>query len=208
VTKFIFVSLWLVISPFAFAQTPPRRSQREPTVELATPDYVYRSTIDSLTRLDFRNLSLHIFNARGESTLAAQLRNGRYDSKEHDRKGRFGHGYDWLRLDWVRFLGENSDFAVISFSWVTAGASASDFGVVQVFTLRQGHPVVVQQLLFNTRGCGASAHFSTRLSHLTIKGVHGWDHCCPRTLDVIKFRWADGSFHQESHYSAPLPESC
>lgn len=117
-------------------------------------------------------------------------------------------GYDWLRLDGVRFLGESSEFAIVPFSWVTAGGSTSDFGVVQVFTLREGHPVVVQQILFNTRGCGASSQLSIRPLLLTIKGVHGWEHCCPKTLDVIKFRWTGGSFHLKSHHSVPLPETC
>ena len=103
----------------------------------------------------------------------AKLRNGKYDSKEHDRKWRMGDGYDWLGLDWVRFMGENSEFAIVSFAWVTAGGSTSDYGVVQVFTLLEGHPVVVQQILYNIRGCPTSADLSTRLLLFTIRGVHG-----------------------------------
>jgi hypothetical protein len=119
-----------------------------------------------------------------------------------------GDGYDWLRLDWVRFVGKSSEFAIISFSWVTAGGSTSDFGVVQVFTLRDGRPVVVQQILFNTRGCGASSQLSIRPLLLTIKGVHGWEHCCPKALDVINLCWTGRSFHLKSHHSVPLPATC
>lgn len=116
--------------------------------------------------------------------------------------------YDWLGLDWVRFVGEESKFAIASLSWVTAGGSSSSAGVVQVFTLREGHQVVIQQILFNTRGCGTSSELATHPLLLNIKGVHGWEHCCPKTLDVIKFRWAGGSIQVLSHRSVPLPETC
>jgi hypothetical protein len=69
---------------------------------------------------------------------------------------------------------------------VTTGASASDFQVVQVFSIRDNHPVLVQQILFNTRGCKtAGAKYSAQARTLTVKAVHGWEHCCPKTLDVL-----------------------
>jgi hypothetical protein len=172
-------------------------------VEVTSPDHVYVTATKSLRHLDFRNFQFHIFDEDGTSELTAKLRNGIYESKWTVQ-----NGANWLRLDWVRFVGEDSEFAIVSLSWVTTGASASDFGVVQVFTLREGHPVVLQLILFNTRGCGASSAFSTRFLLLTIKGVHGWEHCCPKTLDVMKFRWADGSFQRKSYHSVPLRETC
>jgi hypothetical protein len=201
--KSTFFLLWLFVSVLASAQNPPGRTESEPTVEVVTPDHVYATSTESLRHLDFHNLQFRIFDEHGKSMLAARLRNGKYESKWTP-----GNGSNWLRLDWVRFVDEESQFAIASLSWVTTGGSASDFGVVQVFTLREGHPVVVQQILFNTRGCGASSALTTHPLLLTIKGVHGWEHCCPNTLDVIKFNWAGGSFQRRSHHSVSLPETC
>lgn len=200
--------LWLLVGICAWPKNPPRHLDSAPTVDVVTPNHVYTVTTKSLRQLDFRNFRFHVFDENGEPELTAKLRNGKYDSKERDPKWRMGDGYDWLGLDWVRFMGENSEFAIVSFSWVTAGGSASDFGVVQVFSLREGHPVVIQQILFNTRGCGTSAGLSTRLLVLTVSGVHGWEHCCPNTLDVVKFRWTGNSFQRKNYNSAPLPTTC
>src|SRR5215472_6245629 len=176
----MFVLLWLLVSVFASAQNPVQHSEPEPTFEAVTPDHVYATTAKSLKRLDFLNLQFHVFDEHGKSLLTAKLRDGEYKSKWE-----LENGYAWLGLDWVRFVGEESKFAIASLSWVTAGGSSSSSGVVQVFTLREGHPVVVQQILFNTRGCGTSSELSTYPLLLNIKGVHGWEHCCPKMLDVI-----------------------
>ena len=204
----MFVLLWVLAGVFACAMNPPQPSDSNPTVEIVRPNHVYTATNESLRQVDFRNFQFHIFDKNGASTLSARLRNGKYDSKKSDRKWKMGDGYDWLRLDWVRFAGKNSEFAIVSLSWVTAGGSTSDFGVVQVLTLLESQPVVVQQILFNTRGCGTSADLDTRLLLLTVTGVHGWEHCCPKTLDVIKFRWTGTSFKRESYHSIPVPKTC
>lgn len=208
--RLIFASLWLLVGACACAQSSPQQPESGATVEIVNPNHVYNGTTQSLRQLDFRNFRFHVFDERGESILAAKLRNGKYDSKEHDRKWKMGDGYDWLRLDWVRLVGEESQFAIASLSWVTAGGSTSDFGIVQVFILREGHPVVVQQILFNMRGCVANANseLTSRPLLLTIKGVHGWEHCCPKTLDVVTFSWAGSSFKRKSYHSLPLPETC
>ena len=200
--------LWLLAAVCAAAKNPPQHSNSAPTVEVVHLNHAYTATAESLKELDFHNFQFHVFDTNGNSQLLAKLRNGKYNSKEHDRRWKIGDGYDWLRLDWVRFMGEHSEFAVVSFAWVTAGGSTSDFGVIQVFALRKGHPVVLQQILFNTRGCGTSASLSTRLLLLTLTGVHGWEHCCPKTLDVMNFHWAGSSFQWERHHSIPLPTSC
>lgn len=200
--------LWLLAGVWVWARNPLRPSDSAPTVDVVTLNHVYTVAIKSLRQLDFRNFQFHVFDEDGKPELTVKLRNGKYDSKEHDPKWMMGDGYDWLRLDWVSLMGENSEFAIVSFSWVTAGGSTSDFGVVQVFNLREGHPVVIQQMLFNTRGCGTSADLNTRLLVLTVNGVHGWEHCCPKTLEVIKFRWAGSSFRRKSYYSVPLPKTC
>ena len=181
----------------------PQRVESEPTLEVVTPQQMYAATTESLSSLDFRNFQFHVFDKSGKAILTAKLRNGKYQSKWTSRDGS-----NWLRLDSVRFIGRHSEFAVISLSWVSTGASASDFGLVQVFALHEKHPVVVQQILFNVRGCGTSARISDHTGVLTIKGVHGWEHCCSKTLDVVTFCWTGSSFKRQSYESVPLPKVC
>jgi hypothetical protein len=195
------ISLWLLVSISASTQNPPRHSELEPTVEVVTPDHVYATTTDSLTRLDFRNFQFHIFDADGKTINTAKLRDGKYERKST-------YGFDSLDLDWVRFIGEQSHYAIVSLDCLSVGGSSSPFGVIQVFTLREKHPVVVQQISFNKRGCGTSSTLSTRPLLLTVKGVHGWEHCCPKTIDVVEFLWIGGSFKQKSYHFVPLPETC
>ena len=177
-------------------------TESEPTVEVLFPRYVYKQTMKSLRTVDFRNFQIHVFDAR-KSILIAKLRNGKYESNWAS-----AHGSDWLRLNSVDFLGNHSEFGVVSLSWVTTGASASAFGLVQVFTLREGHPVVVQQILFNARGCGTSASIRKNVGGLTVRGVHGWEHCCPNTLDVLTFSWTGSSFERKTQQSVSLPTAC
>ena len=194
----------LLVSVFASAEDPTRSEAAQATIEVVTLQQVDpTATVDSLRHLDFRNLHFHIFDEHGKSVLFVNQRNGKSESKWTAQ-----NGSDWLRLDWVRFFGEESEFAVTSLSWVTTGGSASDYGLVQVFTLRDRHPIVIQQLLFNMRGCGTSSRLSIHPLLLTIKGVHGWEHCCPKSLDVMTFNWVNGSFHRKAYRSMPLPESC
>jgi hypothetical protein len=170
-------------------------------VEVVTSNHVHTTTTESLRRMDFRNLQFRIFDEDGKSMIAAKLRNGEYERTDEN-------GSDCLGLDWVRFVGEHSEFAIVSLDWVTIGGSSSPIGVIQVFTLREGHPVVVQQIRSNKRGCGTSSALGTHPILLTVTGAHGWEHCCPKTLDVIEFLWVGGSFKRKSYHSIPLPETC
>src|SRR6516165_2108634 len=103
-TRVTFVLLWLLVGVFASAENPPQLSESGPTVEVLAPDHVYPTTTDSLRRLDFQNLQFRIFDEHGKSIMAAKLRNGKYESK-----WTLENGYDWLRLDSVRFSGEESE---------------------------------------------------------------------------------------------------
>ncbi len=179
------------------------QAESEPTLEVVNPQHVYVPMTQSLSSLDFRNFQFYIFDKSGKSMVRAKLHNGKYQSK-----WTLQQGSNWLRLDSVRFMGGHHEFAVVLLSWVTTGASASDFGLVQIFALDENRPVVVQQILFNVRGCGTSARISPRTGVLTIKGVHGWEHCCPKTLDVVTLRWSGSSFKRQSYESLPLPEVC
>jgi hypothetical protein len=92
------------------------------------------------------------------------------------------------------------EIAVAQFDLVETAGSSSDYGVVQVFRLKEDHLTVVQQILFNTRGnAKVGAAIDARSSTLTIRGVHGWEHCCPTELDVLRFRIDDGLFKLAGH---------
>jgi hypothetical protein len=188
----------------ASANGPSGKKELQPTIEVVALQHTYKTVAGrSLNLIDFRNFRVHIFDAKTRRPIfSAKLRDGKYESKWTLEKGS-----DSLRLDWARLIGEKSRFAVILLSWETTGASTSDFGVVQVFTMRNPHPVVVQKILFKERGCGASAKLSNPPVSLTISGVHGWEHCCPKSLDVVTFSW-DGLFRLQHHRRVPLPPKC
>lgn len=177
-----------------------------PTVDVIRPEYPYQQTVESLHAIDFRNFEFRIFNDDRKPMLTARLRHGSYKSGWNTQEGMS----DDVGLNWIRFVGSSdSEYAVISLWWVEAAGSSSSYGIVQVFALQDKHPVVIQQIEFNTRNCQtAEASFAAANGVLTVKGVHGWEHCCPRTLDVVTFRWTGSRFQQRSAKSVPMSPEC
>jgi|SRR5579863_67301 len=171
------------------------------TFEIRYPRYSYKKRVDSLHEIDFRNFELIIFGGRGTTNLVANLRNGVF---QRDYPSAC---YDWMKLasvvyfDDSRFQGQK---ALVMADLVSACGSSSDFGVVQVFGIANGQPVVLQQILYNERGDGAGSSYNVKTSILTIKGVHGWEHCCPTNLDVGTFRWNGSRFGLVKTTSIPL----
>jgi hypothetical protein len=176
-------------------------SREKPTFDITQPDYRYPVTVNSLQEIDFNNFKLAYFY-RGRPDPMFQLRAGKFA-----RKYEIG-GYDQVGLESVEFFDfRNHVFAhaLVTFWWVTAGGSTSSSQVVQVFELSDGHPVVVQQIVFNARGLGASSRFELGTQKLTIRGVHGWEHCCPTTLDEGTFEWNGAVFKITTYHSIPMP---
>jgi hypothetical protein len=193
--------LGLLIAVSASVVLPLLAQEPTPTIEIFSPHHLYPTSLTSIRNLDLRNADVIVFNANGGPWLKAHLRGGKYEI--HYRVGS-----DRLRLNWLKVLNGDSgetETAVAEFDWVATGASASDYAVVQVFQMHDGHLNVVQQILFSTRGSDkAGASLSSKSNVLTIRGVHGWEHCCPTQLDVVTFRFDGSAFKQVAYHMAPL----
>jgi hypothetical protein len=173
-----------------------------PTLEVRYPKHSYSQQVKSIREIDFRNFELIIFGGRGKTNLVADLRHGIFQRNYTDGC------YDWLKLASVVYFDDASgegQKALVMADWVSACGSSSDFGVAQVFGIANGQPIVLQQILYNERGGGAASSYSMKTSTLTIKSVHGWEHCCPTTLDVGTFKWNGSKFALTKTDSIPIP---
>ena len=184
------------VSPSAYAQEKSR-----PTLKICYPHYSYPETLASLRRLDLKDSEVVTFDEGGRPGPKAHLRAGKCEV-------RFKETSYWLGLKWSMVLQNEpseTEIAVAQFDLVETAGSSSDYGVVQVFQLKEGRLSVVQQILFNTRGSAkVGATLDARSNTLTIRGVHGWEHCCPTELDVVRFRIDGDLFKLMGHRKVPL----
>jgi len=193
-------SLMKVLAFLVAIATPlslfPGVENNSPTIEVLYPDYSYSKPLTSIRELDLRESDVLIFAPGGKTWVKARLHGGLYDVR-HKLSS------DWVRFNWLRLSAHGAadpEVGVAYFDWVSTGASASDYGVVQVLRIRDGHLNVGQQMVFNTRGSSkAGASFSAKTNVLTVRGVHGWEHCCPTDLDVVQFRF-EGELLRQVHY--------
>src|ERR1039457_5924524 len=174
------------------------------TFEVRYPQYSYNQRVNSLHEIDFRNFALIIFGGRGKTNLVAKLRNGIFQRDYPNAC------HDWLKLASVKYFDDanaEGQKALVMADWVSACGSSSDIGVVQVFEIANGRPDVLQQIEYNERGNGATSSFDVKTGTLTIKSVHGWEHCCPTTLDVGTFKWNGSRLALVKTASIPIPSS-
>jgi len=190
----------ILLSLFAH---PDARAQQKtsPALEVCFPNYSYPNPIPSLHQLDFKNTGVIFFGEKGVPDFHARLRRGSFEQLHKI-------GGDSVSFAWMKFLGDRSaepDYAVAYYIWAMWAGSSSGFGVVQLLHIDDGHPKVVQQILFNLRGSEkAGAFFNAKSNTLTIRGVDDWEHCCPTGLDVVKFQLSDGVLKQVHYGKAPL----
>jgi len=170
-----------------------------PAVTVSKPDRVLEPTVSSVCGVDFRNI--RIFD---EGRGSAPLTDGKYE-READ-----SHEYVNLK-DIVCFgHGEGAgEHALITAEWTSCGGSCNSSGIVQVFELRGGHPVITQQIDYDSHAEGTGAKFDKDSLTLTITGRSDEEspHCCPKSLDVVTYRWQGQQFVQSSYKRVPAPSS-
>jgi hypothetical protein len=100
-----------------------------------------------------------------------------------------------------------TNHAIVITDWIDCGGSCSSVGVVQLFTIRLGHPVMTQQFDFDSHAVGTGATFDPESLTLTITGRSD-DHsanCCPTSFDVVTYRWKGTKFVQTNFTQVPAP---
>lgn len=186
--------------------TTPRVSQPSeplsqpdvPAVTVSKPNRVLElAAINGVCGVDYLNAPV----SDGEDTVS--LRAGKYAEREQ-----FGESSVTVKLLSCLDRGV-AEHALLATDWVACGASCNSHEIVQVFELRGAHPVVVQQVYFDSDARGTGATFDDRLLTLTVTGRSKEEspHCCPKSLDVVTYRWERKQFVQSSYKRAPVPPS-
>jgi hypothetical protein len=195
--------VWLLLLPSLLAPSGTwGQKKTSATVDIYFPNYSYPDAVASLSALNPKNTELVIFGENGTTDIRAPLRNGTYEKRHKEGGG------DAVEFEWMKPIGSdpgNANFSVAYYTWVTRAGSSSDYGVVQLLQVVDGHVKVVQQILFNLRGSkAAGAFFDAKSNSLKIRGVHGWEHCCPTELDVLRFHFENDLFKQVSYRTVPF----
>jgi hypothetical protein len=123
-----------------------------------------------------------------------RLTNGKY---KRDEPGNF----EDARLMQTWFFasqGSQPDRALVYLDDVFGGGSSSDVDTLMVFAVREGHPVVVQKLTFDSQASGTGVKFdpATRKLVVTARSNDDSPHCCPASVDVVALAWTPKGFVQ------------
>ncbi len=183
----------LLVGGVAAAQQSPTSSS--PAVKVSFPNTLHKVQAEDICAVDFHNIRL----IRG-AKWAVQLNKGEYDHQDDS-------GFESVSLDDVHCLeGQGSlRYAVVESKWTYGGGSSNSDCVVQVFALRSGYPVVVQQFDFDCHALSTGSKFDRKSKKLTIRARTDDDspHCCATSLDVVSYVWQDDNFERESFHRVP-----
>jgi len=166
-------------------------------VEVSEPNVTMTESAEHICGFDFKNS--HV--SQGEDKSAV-LTNGRYEKREDlssesvDLENRYCfHAVDGIER------------ALIVTKWTGCGAHCQQTGVAQVFELRNNHPFITQEIVFDLNAQGAAATFDEDSLKLTIAGRYydpGDGQCCPKNLEVVGYRWQGHKFVQSSYERRPI----
>jgi len=133
---------------------------------------------------------------------AFRLTNGAY---KHEEDGFFqGVG---LRDSWFfASQGSQPDRALVYLDDVSAAGSSTGRGTLIVFAVREGHPVKVQELTFDSQASGTGVKFDPATRKLVVAARSNDDspHCCPTSVDVVTFAWTPKGFVQMGRRVVPI----
>ena len=184
----------------------PAQKTVSPEPELAyysvSPAFEYHRRFDSVSAVDFRNLELNIFDAKGKVRVTAKLKDGVYETTGMPR--------DWVAVNSISYFDFQAGkprYALVSFLWTWTGADAASYGGVQLFTIQNGWLAVVQQIFFTARHAGAGATFDPATGALFVNSSHYLQvdaHCCPSRQDVIRYVWSGHDFRQVDLKTFPV----
>jgi hypothetical protein len=163
-------------------------------VTVTFPRYEYKLKERSLKSIDFKDLRYHLF---GKSLLfneSIRLHNG--SGSEYRRKEGI---HTELSLKNIWYFGVQNDqphYALVYLDFFSVGGSSSDYGFILLFTIENGHPVIIQQLDYDRQAPGTAVHFNVGRGELIIKARarDGSAHCCPESLETDEFRWTGRIF--------------
>ncbi len=173
------------------------------TFKESFPNYQHDGTVAGLARAELQNSPFVIFDTDGKPELTGTLQNGNFERVHGEY-----HAGERVHMEGVYEISSSepeAPVALLALTYLSWAGSSSEEGIVQVMQLQNSHPVVLQQIAYNRRGSSDAGYaFNSRTGILTIKGVHGWEHCCPTTLDIGTYKWNGSRFLLVDASSAPL----
>lgn len=164
-------------------------------IKVYEPNRVIPESAENICGFDFRNSRMF---AREYSVV---LKNGRYA-----KQGNMGS--ETVDLKNMYCLHGYADRALVVTEWTDCGATCGTMsGVAQVFELRNNHPVITQEIVFDSKMQGAGATFDENTLKLTIVGRY-YDpedaECCPKNFEVVTYGWQGHKFVQSSYERKPV----
>src|SRR5271165_1766076 len=163
------------------------------TFEESFPNYQHDSTVARLAKVELQNSPFVIFDTDNKPELTGTLQNGNFERVYGEH-----HAGERVHMEGVYEISSSDSkapVALLTLNYLSGAGSSSEEGIGQVVQLQNSHPVVLQQIAYNMRGSSDAGYaFNSRTGILTIKGVHGWEHCCPTTLDVGTYKWNGSRF--------------
>ena len=170
-----------------------------PNVDVSTPNRVLKVKAEDVCQVDFRNIRMFGENAG----WTAHLKNGRYERKSDS-------GYESAKVNQVHCLDRLESVgqhALVMTNWQDCGGSCTSIGVVQVFVVRERHPVIIQQFVFDDHAKGTGASFDEKSLTLTVTGRtdDNSPNCCAKSLDVVRYEWRGSKFVRRTFKRIPAP---
>jgi hypothetical protein len=195
--------LWMLALTGSVSAAPIQPNDA-PNYEISYPNYQYSITVTSLRDIDFKNFeNLTVFWRRNNKPEpGVRLVDGKFSQRYPEGGG------EEVVLDLVRFI-DGGQHAVIDVLLKSCGASCSDSGLVQVFALNAGHPIVVEQIAYERHAPNTGVELDTESRILTVTGRSSEPspNCCPKSLDVMNFEWDGADFVFKNSKRVALPET-
>ncbi len=189
----------VALAGFVLLMLCPSQANTFDTYYLIYPDHKYavKVPIARIRQVDFRNITLHVYDKDKEIAFSAHLRDGLFEETITVEDLSFR---EWVGLESVHYLdfqdGEPQQ-ALVLFAWVSTGATATAVGVAQLFEMVSGRLVLTQQILYESEDGAASYDASAK--KLTIKATS----CAWCEIDEVVFQWSKGVFVKDSERKIP-----
>jgi hypothetical protein len=180
----------------AQSQRLPYDPDLGPSFYKVSLNYSYSKIYERIEDVDFRNLTMHVFDEHGKPEMKVELKKGKYENRDNV-------GYETVKLDSTYYLpsqDSNRMFALVLYTWFYGGGSSNTEGIAEVFELVENRLTLIQQL-------GWDEHFDTTKPYalfreksgtLIVRTAHylpGDPHCCVSADDVITLRWKREPLH-------------
>jgi hypothetical protein len=179
----------------AQSRSVPYEADLESTFYAESLNYSYPTTYEQIEDVDFKNLTVHVFDANGKPEMKVKLTKGSYESHEN-------FGFETVTLDSVHPLpakDSNSKYKVVFYTWFYGGGSSNKEGIAQVFELLEHRLTLKQQLDWDEHFDTSKPYSSLneKSGTLMLRTAHslpGDAHCCVSAMDVITMQWNGSRF--------------